>query len=158
MPPCHPTTLPTASNSRSDPPPYRPPVTLPSLPSQYSQMGFSKLGRFTKWGPSVIGIGLIPFMPLIDHPVSYAALRAAVAPSGSLATADTLGGHSEPLRATPSHRLSNRGSLFRCGDLPCFADGSLCVQVEHAIEVAFDQAWPATTHDDSASTDKAHAD
>jgi len=30
---------------------------------------FKKLGMFTKWGPSVVGISLIPLMPLIDHPV-----------------------------------------------------------------------------------------
>lgn len=30
---------------------------------------FKKLGTFTKWGPSAVGISLIPMMPLIDHPV-----------------------------------------------------------------------------------------
>mmetsp|Transcript_40722 Transcript_40722/g.68175 ORF Transcript_40722/g.68175 Transcript_40722/m.68175 type:complete len:246 (+) Transcript_40722:160-897(+) len=34
--------------------------------------GFTRAGRFTKWGPSVVGLAMIPMMPLIDHPIEHA--------------------------------------------------------------------------------------
>lgn len=30
---------------------------------------FVRMSRFTKWGPCVVGLSIIPFMPLIDEPV-----------------------------------------------------------------------------------------
>jgi mitochondrial fission process protein 1 len=31
---------------------------------------FKRIGRFNKWGPSVMGLAVIPFLPLyLDHPV-----------------------------------------------------------------------------------------
>mmetsp|Transcript_21887 Transcript_21887/g.48055 ORF Transcript_21887/g.48055 Transcript_21887/m.48055 type:complete len:204 (-) Transcript_21887:1797-2408(-) len=41
-----------------------------------AQKGFQKLGRFTKWGPSVVGLACIPLMPLIDHPIEHAVDKA----------------------------------------------------------------------------------
>ena len=30
----------------------------------------AKLGRFQKWGPSIVGLSVIPFLPLyLDHPI-----------------------------------------------------------------------------------------
>lgn len=34
---------------------------------------FSKIKRFTKWGPSVVGLSMIPLLPMyLDHPVEHA--------------------------------------------------------------------------------------
>jgi hypothetical protein len=34
---------------------------------------FTKWGRFVKWGPSVVGLSLIPFFPIcLDEPVEHA--------------------------------------------------------------------------------------
>ena len=41
-----------------------------------SHKGFTKLGRYTKWGPSIVGLSCIPLMPLIDHPVEHAVDKA----------------------------------------------------------------------------------
>lgn len=30
---------------------------------------FAKMGRFQKWGPSAVGLSIVPFLPLYDHPV-----------------------------------------------------------------------------------------
>eukprot|EP00039_Didymoeca_costata_P020111 m.340103 g.340103 ORF g.340103 m.340103 type:complete len:200 (-) comp19133_c0_seq1:94-693(-) len=32
---------------------------------------FKKIGRFTKWGPSVVGLAMIPLMPLVDEPIEH---------------------------------------------------------------------------------------
>eukprot|EP00301_Raphidiophrys_heterophryoidea_P017395 c2733_g1_i1.p1 GENE.c2733_g1_i1~~c2733_g1_i1.p1 ORF type:complete len:201 (+),score=34.57 c2733_g1_i1:84-686(+) len=39
---------------------------------KHSQQLFVKVGRFTKWGPSVLGLAVIPFLPLADHPIEHA--------------------------------------------------------------------------------------
>jgi mitochondrial fission process protein 1 len=49
-------------------------VVLPSLlihnTVRIAKAGFQRLGRFTKWGPSLIGLSMIPFMPIyLDAPV-----------------------------------------------------------------------------------------
>ncbi len=34
-----------------------------------AQRGFKKLGRYTKWGPTVVGLAMIPFLPAcVDYP------------------------------------------------------------------------------------------
>eukprot|EP00959_Pyramimonas_sp_CCMP1952_P025097 526589-Pyramimonas_sp.AAC.1 len=38
--------------------------------------GFHKLGRYTKWGPSIVGLSCIPLMPLIDQPIEHAVDKA----------------------------------------------------------------------------------
>jgi fission process protein 1 len=39
----------------------------------YANIGFKKLGRFTKWGPSIVGLSLIPLLPVyLDAPVEHA--------------------------------------------------------------------------------------
>lgn len=39
----------------------------------YAKNAFTKLGRFTKWGPSLVGLSLIPFLPVcLDAPVEKA--------------------------------------------------------------------------------------
>ena len=30
---------------------------------------FNRIGRYTKWGPSIVGLCVIPFLPLLDDPV-----------------------------------------------------------------------------------------
>lgn len=39
----------------------------------FAKLGFQKLGRFTKWGPSIVGLSLIPLLPVyLDEPVEHA--------------------------------------------------------------------------------------
>jgi fission process protein 1 len=34
-----------------------------------AQRSFKKMGRYTKWGPTVVGLAMIPFLPpLVDYP------------------------------------------------------------------------------------------
>ena len=34
-----------------------------------AQVAFKKMGRYTKWGPTVVGLAMIPFLPpLVDYP------------------------------------------------------------------------------------------
>ena len=38
-----------------------------------SKRFFNKIGRYTKWGPSIVGLSIIPALPLyLDHPVEHA--------------------------------------------------------------------------------------
>jgi len=37
-----------------------------------AQLRFAELGRFQRWGPSVVGFAVIPFLPLIDEPIEHA--------------------------------------------------------------------------------------
>lgn len=37
-----------------------------------SKKVFKRMGRFQKWGPSVLGLSVVPFLPLYDHPVEHA--------------------------------------------------------------------------------------
>lgn len=38
-----------------------------------SQKFFKKIGKFTKWGPSIVGLSMIPLLPLyLDEPVEHA--------------------------------------------------------------------------------------
>lgn len=38
-----------------------------------AKIGFQRLGRFTKWGPSIVGLSIIPLLPLyLDEPVEHA--------------------------------------------------------------------------------------
>jgi len=38
-----------------------------------SRRAFTRVGRFTKWGPSVVGLSIIPLLPMyLDHPVEHA--------------------------------------------------------------------------------------
>jgi mitochondrial fission process protein 1 len=38
-----------------------------------SRRVFARVGRFTKWGPSVVGLSFIPLLPMyLDHPVEHA--------------------------------------------------------------------------------------
>ena len=32
---------------------------------------FKKMGRFQKWGPTMMGLAVIPFLPVFDHPVEH---------------------------------------------------------------------------------------
>lgn len=32
---------------------------------------FVKMGKFVKWGPSIVGLSLIPFLPLVDEPAEF---------------------------------------------------------------------------------------
>lgn len=39
----------------------------------FAKVGFQKLGRFTKWGPSIVGLSIIPLLPVyLDEPVEHA--------------------------------------------------------------------------------------
>jgi mitochondrial fission process protein 1 len=37
-----------------------------------SKKFFKRIGRFQKWGPSALGLSIVPFLPLYDHPVETA--------------------------------------------------------------------------------------
>jgi hypothetical protein len=37
-----------------------------------SKKFFKRVGRFQKWGPSALGLSIVPFLPLYDHPVETA--------------------------------------------------------------------------------------
>jgi mitochondrial fission process protein 1 len=32
---------------------------------------FKKLGRYQKWGPTAMGLAVVPFLPVFDHPVEH---------------------------------------------------------------------------------------
>jgi len=49
------------------------PMTIIHQAVHGAQWGFKKLGRFTKWGPSLVGLALIPALPyVVDHPCEVA--------------------------------------------------------------------------------------
>ncbi len=38
----------------------------------FAKAAFAKLGKFTKWGPSIVGLSVIPFLPIVlDEPVEH---------------------------------------------------------------------------------------
>eukprot|EP01123_Difflugia_compressa_P014221 TRINITY_DN7140_c0_g1_i1.p1 TRINITY_DN7140_c0_g1~~TRINITY_DN7140_c0_g1_i1.p1 ORF type:complete len:180 (-),score=16.64 TRINITY_DN7140_c0_g1_i1:38-577(-) len=37
----------------------------------YAKVYADKMGRFIRWGPTLAGFAVIPFLPLIDHPVEH---------------------------------------------------------------------------------------
>eukprot|EP01111_Echinosteliopsis_oligospora_P006386 TRINITY_DN2049_c0_g1_i1.p1 TRINITY_DN2049_c0_g1~~TRINITY_DN2049_c0_g1_i1.p1 ORF type:complete len:231 (-),score=78.74 TRINITY_DN2049_c0_g1_i1:117-809(-) len=52
-------------------------MALPSLAVhttvKYAGRYFNRIGRFTKWGPTIAGLALIPALPyMFDHPIEYA--------------------------------------------------------------------------------------
>eukprot|EP00331_Platyophrya_macrostoma_P034674 CAMPEP_0176437254 /NCGR_PEP_ID=MMETSP0127-20121128/18498_1 /TAXON_ID=938130 /ORGANISM="Platyophrya macrostoma, Strain WH" /LENGTH=235 /DNA_ID=CAMNT_0017820817 /DNA_START=82 /DNA_END=789 /DNA_ORIENTATION=- len=45
-----------------------PALTIHTVVHQ-AKNAFKRVGRFQKWGPSAIGLSIVPFLPLYDHPV-----------------------------------------------------------------------------------------
>ena len=45
------------------------PMTIIHQSVHVAQGVFERVGRFQKWGPSMAGLALLPFLPIIDEPI-----------------------------------------------------------------------------------------